>query len=792
MFIFLFTFAYVIFLSSRSRYFLYLTDGNENISANVHAANLKNFGTLNYFLADESTSFDIEKHPVTHLSQGNWPRIPIFLLQSLGLEQINYQILFLFGTIGLFSFFLFYKFFSIVVSQKFATIFVSLMFCDAIFFTQWLLNIYRIWAIFLFACVLFLSVAKNKFTPYYVFSCFLVIYYNELVNAVFLTLVFLLFHSYFTFNSTKSKSFFYKDIIFLFFGATISLLVLFSQTSLFIGFRNTFFYFKNTMVSRNGSTSLDNTFTELLNEKSLFFWLNFGTPYGSRVERIFNALEYNIFHFDVYNSLSLFPIILALVISSFVNQLNSLLALRLYGFIFFFIFFTCSVYFTSATVPASIFFCFLILISLTTKFYTRLQFFLAILLVNSYLIYDLTASSLFSDSILVGTTVLAFSLGFSFCLIIAINKSSSSYFKNLSINKLLFILISFSMVFLSLSSTLFFDPSMLLDTNSFSFLFFLFIVIFIWILAYIKVYFFDNSTNRIHFIPKNLLFFLIPLTSFTLLFSIILEYYEIENPSLIMFTFFVIIFVTFVSLFISNSNFLVDINFNRIIVLFSLLFLVQVFVSTLSPGYVSTGYLARNIPLVYGLYISPLAILIYIFAHQIRKSNKLNLSTVGSLSSAIILSSSFLFTQFNFLNSNSVDSHDILYSKLSGQFKHKSIVTNTYATPISYFTKNWSYLDSQIADNSTPSSLDKDFSLWYLFYPDRSNNPDYLSPDLYLFYYNPAGGNVFLDSANSVDSSSLCSNDGLVSPFLGSPVSDFNLLDYGQIGESGIFCFYDK
>jgi hypothetical protein len=331
--IFSFTiFAYYAYILLRSNYFLYSNDGNETFGTLLHADNLIKYGHLNNYLTDESTGVEKQQHPISHVSQGNWPRISVALLKIMGLNEI-----FIIGlvTLGMVAAFLitYSKLMIPKTSKIFALIFLFLFMFDFLHVTQWFLNLYRTWQVALYFFVLFIiskieSDKRNRVICYTILTIFLAIStYGELINAIwlFISISLLLLFRFFSFSNLEKIYLFLVMIV----GSCIGFGIHVIQTVLTISFKDSLFYFMNiNRVRKNGQNSFE--MNEIADKYNLVFWENYGisTDNLKSVARLYLETLNDLFASSLLVNFMI-PVVLILMISYGLN--NKFFALILIG-----------------------------------------------------------------------------------------------------------------------------------------------------------------------------------------------------------------------------------------------------------------------------------------------------------------------------------------------------------------------------------------------------------------------------------------------------------------------------
>ncbi len=151
--------GYLLFygwLLARSGGFPYVMDNNESFSSLWHAINLDRFGFASgYGLTDEAYGASPAAHPYIYTHQGNFPRLPAYLLYVLGARSIDAQILVTTFTAGLAAMFMAYRFLGeLTANRAFAALACAVLFSDYILVAQWQVVTYRVWHGFFFFATL--------------------------------------------------------------------------------------------------------------------------------------------------------------------------------------------------------------------------------------------------------------------------------------------------------------------------------------------------------------------------------------------------------------------------------------------------------------------------------------------------------------------------------------------------------------------------------------------------------------------------------------------------------------
>jgi hypothetical protein len=130
-------------------------DGNETYSSMLHARNIVHFGVeKSAGLADDATGLNPEAHPVVHTHQGNFPRVFATILYVIGITSPEGQIIFTTLIVGLTLVMLLLRTLRRHFGLGIALAALMVMISDYVFFGQWALVTYRIWLPFFLACTL--------------------------------------------------------------------------------------------------------------------------------------------------------------------------------------------------------------------------------------------------------------------------------------------------------------------------------------------------------------------------------------------------------------------------------------------------------------------------------------------------------------------------------------------------------------------------------------------------------------------------------------------------------------
>jgi hypothetical protein len=127
----------------------YVYDNNETFSSLWHAHNLYSYDLFrSRGLTDEAFSPHAPAHPYAHTHQGNFPRLPAFVIYVLGARTAESQILVTTFTAGVVAMFFAFHFLARRAGPYFALTATLVLITDYLFYTQWHVVTYRVWHLF--------------------------------------------------------------------------------------------------------------------------------------------------------------------------------------------------------------------------------------------------------------------------------------------------------------------------------------------------------------------------------------------------------------------------------------------------------------------------------------------------------------------------------------------------------------------------------------------------------------------------------------------------------------------
>jgi len=670
-----YVFIYSLFLYL-SDFLPYVFDNNETYSSLVHANNMY-FGDwgVHFGLADDAYSPDPAAHPTIHTHQGNWPRIFAYILFSLGARSAESQIAIHVFTIGLFSIWFMYRFFSKNTNYKFAAIACLIFMTDYILFAQWQVVTYRIWHVFfVFAslnCVQEIN-GTNRLWKLLFFFNFATLYYGELVFAFYISIWSLLYYAYLV--SWNLKHIFKVGLLIAASGS-VSLLILFSQLCMYMGIDNVILDFSYTFMARNFSGDAIETqqhMQDFYNNMSIAFWNNIvdGSKLKTIDQFITNIFSYGFqMHTPVLSLQALF-VFVSIMLCSIRTSLEKIYT-KLFDY----------------RLPSSV------AISVT---------FISMYLFISTLFFDNKFLGLYEhhEFYAHGPILLMFLLpAFSWFLTNAIFKISNPFGNKVSCINIIFINIC--------------------------------ILIYAWLVGALPSYYLQSSSIIwFKYLTGNISITLWRLLSIFVVFSCVL------NIAL-------------------NRDFVRNIFKNKTVFAFIITsVLAYAIVYVLSPGYIFSGYLVRSAPFIVFFIDCVIAIFFWYMLEStilqlrlsniystIGKKNTLNISTALIKITAICMFSTvcyqWLYIQYAYFKLFPPTSIGFIKKLRQQEFRGKSVITNQYAVPFSYETRNWAYNGINYGAG-TLSFTDQGFllphNIEYMWYKNKNDFAGYKQPDYYVCF----------------------------------------------------------
>ncbi|MDB2703587.1 hypothetical protein N9Y70_02465 [Methylophilaceae bacterium] len=191
------------------------------------------------------------------------------------------------------------------------------------------------------------------------------------------------------------------------------------------------------------------------------------------------------------------------------------------------------------------------------------------------------------------------------------------------------------------------------------------------------------------------------------------------------------------------------------IIEFSFIFLISMIITFyIFSGYVSTGYIARNAP--FSIYVTTLifSISIYFYFGILKNSFvliKQNFFKINFfISLFLILLSAYLWISIQFFylqkfHPNGLGFRDALSSK---KLEGKTFTGQAYGGTMSYFTKNWSFLDGELANFILKEEGGKKYlqrGITYKWFADKESNYEYNFPEYYLLFHGYSIGDLIYE-----------------------------------------------
>jgi len=309
-FYFILYFIYLV----KCQYIPYVFDNNETFSALTHARNMAMFGFKTTFgLTDETFSILPSAHPFVYTHQGNFPRFYTYILYIMGFETFGCQVFITTFTIGFAGLIFCHQFISKNISTLFSIIFCTLLMTDYIMFSQWQVNVWRVWQFFFFFSSFICSqkILENKnsfFIPLSILN-FCCLAYTEISFTIFVTLSCLIY----SFLQTDNKKRIFLNTFIIGTGIGLGLFILIYQNIMFLGWENFITDLKYTFSSRNSLDHNEKTkILEFFQIHKIAFWESFNSINNLRNPFKILALFYQ------YCLLPYTPFLNFLVFSSFI------------------------------------------------------------------------------------------------------------------------------------------------------------------------------------------------------------------------------------------------------------------------------------------------------------------------------------------------------------------------------------------------------------------------------------------------------------------------------------------
>jgi hypothetical protein len=248
--------SYIVLLGillAWSHFLPYGSDNNESFAMFTGARNLLRFGFGDAMgLVDEANAIDPVAHPYVYTHEGNFPRLPVYLLIRLGLAGIEGQIALVALLVGSATVYLCFTFFSRIAGDLFAFLTCAVLATDYLMFMQWEVNTYRVWhGFFFFACLLCVqSLGPGRFRRVGVplFLTCVALFYFEVVFAIFAVATSL---CYGLLIFWKDRGLVYRAALIAGAGAIVAVGGLFAQSVAYLGLETASRDLQLTVLNRN-------------------------------------------------------------------------------------------------------------------------------------------------------------------------------------------------------------------------------------------------------------------------------------------------------------------------------------------------------------------------------------------------------------------------------------------------------------------------------------------------------------------------------------------------------------
>ncbi len=616
-----------------AKFFIYANDGNETFGTLIHAENLIKYGHLNSFMTDESTGTMLAQHPITHLSQGNWPRIPVAILKLFHLSD-QYVIFSLILTLNLICIYAIYKVLTPKTSKEFALIFIFTLFFNYLHFIQWSLNLYRVWqSVSFFIMVFLLTKVNNQNRNKPVMYFLLIVYsatigYGELVYAFWLlvSLTCLILLGFFS-SKLRLKI---EQLLIILVGIGTGLVSHIIQGTKFIGLENFATYFFNILRIRNGNNTASHL-SSIIEQYNIVFWENFGIQSQGFIDQV-RILIQNLTNLVSYSYIVQYslPLILVLLFMCFKSH--------------------------KIIVQLGLILSFYLLINSNSA----LRIFLLIIIAISILLYVLHKR--FFDKIY-GLSLIAI-VGVSFLSVLlptrtVLNQNLTSFITTLLSFCLLFLLI------LRLKTLKLLEVFRQLNT-------------------YVIKLKFEHKTQVL-----SLSLFTIWLQSKVSEQILNFIYSQSQGIEIYFVIFFTLLYVYCLVLLPFSSEFIFPNSISNIAKFLLAPTVGLIIVYIFSPGYLLTGYLVREDLLWKGFFVGYISFFIYLSFINIRRFTFVSGRTL-SLGFIVSFIALYSMNQLIIEKIQPIDAFKAISSHIQNEKYGKVIYSNSYSLPISYLTETYS------------------------------------------------------------------------------------------------------
>lgn len=278
-----------------SGYLPFGTDNNETFSSLLHAKNMAQFGFFSFGgLTNETTSVSPAAQAYLYTHQGNFPRLFAYVLYIIGAKSAELQIILTTGTVGLAGIMMAHVFMERRVDPLFAFLFCAVLTTDYLMSLQWLVNTWRIWQLVFFFAPLLIAdrlVLKgvDKWSVISLVLVFAANFYCEIIFAIFVAGV---FAAYLGFRSWRRPAIVIGGWGAGAIGSILAIAILIGQIIWVLGWDNFVKDISLTFFSRNNVPAgklaeYQEAVLRFAQDNHIVFWDNYNTFRGPLQDPIY-------------------------------------------------------------------------------------------------------------------------------------------------------------------------------------------------------------------------------------------------------------------------------------------------------------------------------------------------------------------------------------------------------------------------------------------------------------------------------------------------------------------------